>query len=459
MFTTSSTRSSLRSSNLRSSNLRLLAAGLLIASASACATDEQPSLEDSLPGDTTYVGGGIAVRFDLGPDADDAVRAEAQQLLPDLKHMAAPRARAKAETIVVRYAGRDAAAAKGTEQHEADLSTGPRAREEAGKSSFVAFNPASRNRFEVTFPREVLGQMHETAMESGLNQAVRTNDDKDPPEAVFSSSGGVDNRQRFYGVNQPVTAWERQRVSDFGGCTVTLIGPRHVITAAHCVYNRAAAAGTDPWTDDVAIRVARNGTSNLGSVTIDNDNIPGGQVLWYWVPSTYISASSGSNVSEFDISVVVTPARIGETTGGWMGWWVLSQSTLDTQSTWNVGYPACNATTANGTPRIDEPSPCSENHLYGDVSTCFPASFSNEDGDGWNRNFRHRCDASGGQSGSPIYLNYNNQGWGVTGVHIASVCGATANDCSSSDLVRPLLGTRITPEYSGMISYFRNLYQ
>jgi hypothetical protein len=27
-----------------------------------------------------------------------------------------------------------------------------------------------------------------------------------------------------------------------------------------------------------------------------------------------------------------------------------------------------------------------------------------------------------------------------------------------SDLTRPLMATRITPEYSGMISYFRNLY-
>jgi V8-like Glu-specific endopeptidase len=269
----------------------------------------------------------------------------------------------------------------------------------------------------------------------------------------------VDNRQRFYGVNLPVTHWERQRVSDFGGCTVTLIGPRHVITAAHCVYDRSAAPGDDPWTDDVSIRVARNGTSDLGSVLINNDSIPGGQVLWYWVPASYINGSSGSDVSEFDIGVVVTPARIGETTGGWMGWWVLSQSTLNTQSTWNVGYPACTAFTSSGTPRTDEPNPCSENHLYGDVGTCYPADFTNLDGDDWNRNFRHRCDASAGQSGSPIYLNYNGTGWGVTGVHTTSVCGSTAgNTCSASDLVRPLMATRITPEYSGMISYFRNLY-
>ncbi len=55
-------------------------------------------------------------------------------------------------------------------------------------------------------------------------------------------------------------------------------------------------------------------------------------------------------------------------------------------------------------------------------------SYTNEDGNGWNRSFRHRCDASGGQSGSPVYLNYNNQGWGVTGVHVNSLCGTTATD-------------------------------
>lgn len=434
----------------------LLATALI--AAAGCATTGDDEL--ALPAGAIDVGGGVAVRFELGDAADASIEAEAAQLLPDLSQLAAPRARAARETVTVRYAGKRAPGAKRGGAPEADLSEGPRVAEDPETFTFVAFNPASRNEYEVVFPRSMLARLHGDAEATGLNRGVRLTDDVAPPEPVFAWSGGTDNRSRFYGVNLPVTAWERQRVSDFGGCTVTLIGPRHVITAAHCVYNRTAAAGVDPWTDDVAIRVARNGSSDLGSVTIDNDNIPSGQVLWYWVPATYISAAAGTSVSEFDISVMVIPARLGETTGGWMGWWVLNQGTLDTQSTWNVGYPACNAFTANGTPRIDEPSPCSEDHLYGDVGTCFPANFSNVDADGWSRSFRHRCDASGGQSGSPIYLNYNGQGWGVTGVHIASVCGATSgNPCSATDSVRPLLGTRITPEYSGVISYFRNLYQ
>ena len=320
----------------------------------------------------------------------------------------------------------------------------------------MAFNLATLNEYEVRFPRTLLRGLHSVAGATGLNRAVTLSpdqqDDADSPITPDASSNNADNRVRFYGVDAPVTHWERQRVSEFGGCTATLIGPRRVITAAHCVYDSGA---QDPWTDDVWILVARNGTSWLDMVYIDNDNIPNGEDLWYWVPAGYVNAPQ----AQYDISLIVTPRRIGMTTGGWMGWYVLNATTLATQSLWNVGYPVCDASRPDGMPRIDEPYPCSENHLYGDVNTCSPAQFSNLDGNGWSRNFRHSCDASAGQSGSPIYLNYNGSGWGVTGIHIQSLCGTTSsNPCNTDDAVRPLRATRITPEYSGVISYFRQLY-
>jgi V8-like Glu-specific endopeptidase len=433
----------------------------------ACRSDPEGSDQVDGPRSASsglrYTGGGVTVRVEAGSAADESVIADLNQLVPDLSDLVPVTPGAKPEEMIIRFRGKSRAGGPGPAYPEA-----PAAKEEVAvrdteplSATFVAFNPGSGNEFEVQFPRSLLWRLHAGADAAGLNRTVQLEerekdvagrDDATGSPSLFSWSGNVDNRVRFYGEDQPVTAWERQRVSDFGGCTVTLVGPRHVVTAAHCVYDASEA---EPWVDDVSIRVARNGTSWLDSVLIDNDNIPNGQALWYFVPQGYINTGN----EQYDFSVIVTPKRIGETTGGWMGWWALSAATMATQSLWNVGYPGCNAFTSDGTPRIDEPNPCSENHLYGDVNTCSPANFTNLDGDGWNRNFQHRCDASGGQSGSPIYLNYNGQGWGVTGVHTKSLCGAVAGDpCSESEAVRPLRATRITPEYSGWLTYFRNTF-
>jgi len=414
------------------------------------------------------VGRGVAVVFDLGDAAADAsVRADLRHLVPDLWDLVPPGIDGAdgVEEITVRYRGKGRLGPRrGYPQAKAE--TGPAPFEDPDTLPFVAFNLATRNEFEVRFPRTLLHRLHAHALARGINREVRLSGAPSSPAGAPAGgetftpsawSGNVDNRVRFYGVNAPVTHWERQRVSDFGGCSATLVGPRHVITAAHCMYDPDDA---DPWADDVWIRVGRNGTSWLDEVYIDNDNIPGGQVLWYWVPGGYIS----SQHHQYDIGLIVTPRRIGQTTGGWMGWWVLNANTLATQSLWNVGYPACTSFTPDGTPRIDEPNPappdfCRTNHLYGDVNTCAPAQYTNQDGDGWSRNFRHRCDASAGNSGSPVYLNFNGRGWGVTGVHIQSLCGTTAgNPCNAADSVRPLRASRVTPEYSGVISFFRNLY-
>ena len=49
---------------------------------------------------------------------------------------------------------------------------------------------------------------------------------------------------------------------------------------------------------------------------------------------------------------------------------------------------------------------------------------------------------------------------GVVGVHFLSICGKTATDiaCTGNLSTLALRAIRITPEYAGWISYFRNKY-
>ena len=185
----------------RGPRILLAVAGLVLAS--ACAGGD----EAAVTSDLTDVGGGISVHFDLGEAPDAVVEAEAAQLLPDLSQLAAPRAGGQRETVLVRYAGKQAAGIRSGGEPQPDLEQGPRVHEEPGTLSFLAFNPASRNQYEVTFPRTMLARMHADAMDSGQNREVRLTGEADPPQSVFAWSGGVDNRSRFYGVDQPVTHW------------------------------------------------------------------------------------------------------------------------------------------------------------------------------------------------------------------------------------------------------------
>ena len=146
-----------------------------------------------------------------------------------------------------------------------------------------------------------------------------------------------------------------------------------------------------------------------------------------------------------------------------MGWWHGTSSYLQSTSIYNRGFPWCNAVTNNGTPRTDDPGDpgstvvCTPQHLYGDANTCDLGNFSMQDPEGWSRRVRHSCDASAGQSGSPLYL-YREGVPAVTAIHTHSSCGMTAasTPCTAQDN-RPLTATRITAEYKDWIAYFRAL--
>lgn len=326
-----------------------------------------------------------------------------------------------------------------------------------------AFNPATRNEFRLVLSEDLLGAIGEHDAARGLDRGtpdrpvdvaagsheVPVDTDRTPK----SWSNGVDNRFRVYGVDEPVTNSTHRRIVQLGGgCSGTLVGPRHVVTAGHCLWSRA----NQRWSDDFWVRAGANGTSSVARVFVDNDNIPAGQVLWYFTPSQYRS-TTGSTWG-FDYGILVVPSRIGDTTG-WMGRVAYTGTAFAQTSVYRRGYPACTATLPNGTPRIDEPNPCSENHLYASGGTCSLGEYQSVDSSGWSRVVHHSCDASGGDSGSPLYV-FHDGAPSVAAVHFASRCEKTTTDvaCTGTWEDRPLAALRLTPEYRDWIGYFRNKY-
>ena len=320
----------------------------------------------------------------------------------------------------------------------------------------VAFNAGNRNEFRLSFNDALLEAVHRYDSENRLELGTPGGYERDeiPPGAgAYAWSNGADDRFRWYGVNEEVTVAAHRRIVQMGGgCTGTLVGPRHVVTAGHCIYSRRN--GT--WADNFWVRAGANGTNEQAEVFVDADNIPGGQVLWYYTPSQF-RATSGSTWG-YDYGILTLPGRLGDVVG-WMGRVTYTADDLQDAYVYRRGYPLCNATLQDGTPRIDEPSPCNANHLYANSNDCSVGEFQSQDANSWSRVVHHSCDASAADSGSPLYV-YHNGTPAVAAVHFASLCEVTADDddCTGSFEDRPLAALRLTPQYRDLIGTFRSIF-
>jgi V8-like Glu-specific endopeptidase len=321
---------------------------------------------------------------------------------------------------------------------------------------FVAFNPATGNEFQIRIARSDLQRIGALTARAGLDQpagargAPPPREDADDVAARSKAwSNNVDNRTQLSSGTQATTAWPwRAIVEHDNRCTGTLIGPRHVVTAGHCLYSRTNAA----WITGFQVTPGRAGNNWAYGRSL----MPSGSFSWYFTPAQWRS----NGARHFDFGILVIADRLGDASG-WMGYGWLPDSSLQNSTILNRGFPWCNAST-DGVPRLDDPGDdgsdvdCNDRHLYGDTNNCGIGEFAAIDSENSARLFNHSCDASAGHSGSPLYRS-GNGGPHVIGVHTFSACGRDQNNraCTPAD-VRPLTATRITPEYRDWISYFRN---
>jgi V8-like Glu-specific endopeptidase len=401
---------------------------------------------------------------DLGDGREDpSVIDDANALLGGALDGIVPLDFAAGHRITLVFLGKGAVGdpAETTDPGEEEGGAPPAEREPgAGLDGVDAFNLATRNEFQLVFSADLLEAIgvHAAAnrLDLGSKGASQQEDIESSLTPGFAGmgawSGGDDDRKQIYGDDGEVTFSTHQRLVQIGtGCSGTLVGPRHVVTAGHCLWSRTNQA----WTNNVNIRAGANGTAEQTEVRLDTDDIPNGQAVWYYTPSQF-RAPNGDTWG-FDYGILTIPARLGDTVG-WLGRVTYTADSLSEAYVLRRGYPACTAT-FGGLPRIDVPLPCMPNHLYGNAADCSTGEYESVDADGWSRVVHHSCDASGGDSGSGLYV-YHGGVPAVAAVHFFSECERTAGDlaCTGAWEDRPLGAIRLTPAYRDLIGAFRSIF-
>lgn len=297
------------------------------------------------------------------------------------------------------------------------------------------FSSDTRNEFRVRIPGHLSRAVGEWGFLVGLH--LGAGDPGSVPTRGWSD--GEDSRVMIGQVDVAQTDGPHRRLVQINaGCSGTLVGPKHTLTAAHCVWDWTG-PNTGSWGTGT-LRAGRNGAAWLADASISSQR-------WYWVPSQYRAAATNPGHSEWDIGMYVTHgSRMGEDpdVGGWLGWWwFTSTKGFESNDKYNRGYPACGNELS--------PESCVSNHLYGDTQTCDVGDYGGgQDSASIPRKVKHSCDTSGGMSGSSLYeYNDDTEAWVVTAVH-------TGRDGNEGP--RTNYATRITRDYSDALVMLRETF-
>lgn len=194
-------------------------------------------------------------------------------------------------------------------------------------------------------------------------------------------------------------------------CTGTRVGPRHVITAAHCVLSETGAWTTSGW-------------FHPGQTNVSHPNAGGTAISWSGVYARDWRISRG-----FDYALLYLQDRANSTALGWMGMEWFSSGAYESKYVSLYGFPSKTGTT--------------------DTRRCQASSLSNKNCDGWmyghgdfldddayrsDDQLEYDIDTGPAQSGSSVWRNNN-----VLGVHwgCAAFGGCDGDERNRASRVRP----------------------